>query len=139
MVRTKEALHAEMATAMIVAALIPQLEQAAPDSMMLRELKEALRVAHPACFDEPNNKELHKEFYERAGRDPKGWLSSLTLPKTPVPSSALAVAGAAAPSSSAAAAPPQFTPEEAERLRALLSGAVPPVVPGDENTGTVGG
>lgn len=160
MVRTKDGLFAEMATAMVVAALIPKLEEVAPESHMLRELREALRCAHPACFDEKGNPELHAEFRGGIGRTPQSILAGLQLPTTPVLEPKPAP-GAAPPSSAAvgAAAPAEapasggLTVEDANNLRELLAtmreqkaaaagatpaAAVPPVVPGDEKTGRVG-
>jgi hypothetical protein len=135
MVRTKEGLFAEMAAAMIVGALIPELEKAAPESSMLRALRESLRVAHPAVFDAKANPELHAEFKTGIGRDPQGLLAGLRLPESPMqePTPAASVAGTSASSSAS-----PFTPAEAEQLRKLLAKAAPPVVPGDENTPSVG-
>jgi hypothetical protein len=137
MVRTKEGLFAEMAAAMIVGALIPELEKAAPESSMLRALREALRVAHPAVFDQKANPELHADFKAGIGRDPQGLLAGLRLPESPMQEPTPAAASSAGTSSASSSASP-FTPQEAEQLRKLLAKAAPAAVPGDETTPSVG-
>lgn len=77
-------IHAEMDALPALTSLIEMLAQAAPSSRLFNALREALRHAHPACFDVANNVALHLEHAKSRGYE-------LQLPVAALPAPVAAV------------------------------------------------
>jgi cell division protein FtsN len=151
-VSTKAGLFAEMRAILTISAVISDLERNAPESRVLVELREAERVAHPACFQERNNEALHAEFRAaHGGRSPAGAakvdapraepsqvVESVAQGLSPTDLAKLRALLAAVPE--AAVQQPAQQPAQQPVMHAPATGAsvVPPVVPGDQDTTRVG-
>lgn len=108
-------IHAEMDALPALTSLIEMLAQAAPSSRLLNALREALRHAHPACFDVANNVALHQAHANSRGYE-------LQLPVT-----ALAPVAAVQPPQNVVAMPDlrQVLMSISERLTRLEHPATP--------------